>query len=435
MAQKKNRIGTEPYKGVRDFYPEEMFLEKYLFQKMRETVESFGYTEYGASILEPAELYRAKTGEEIVNEQTYTFLDRGEREVTLRPEMTPTLARMVAGRKRDLTFPLRWYSLPNLFRYEKTQRGRLREHFQLNVDIFLPAQAGDRESREADLEILTIAYQLLKNLGAKDEDFEIIINNRKIAERVFETFTLNEDQKYKISKVMDKRQKISDSDFKTAVNEIIGDKSKEFLAVIDSNQKLIEKLGEQSPEIKELTQLIDGLYAAGIKNVRFSQNLMRGFDYYTGIVFEIFDTDPKNNRSLFGGGRFDKLLEIFGESSVPAVGFGAGDVTLLDFLAVHNLLPEYQNPTQLYICRLSNEFSEKINQLASSLRRKGVNVAIDLTNRKIADQIKTAVKQKIPFVLIFGEDELKNEKYKIKRLSTGEENISDEKEIVNFLQK
>ncbi len=427
MADKK--LSTEPYKGVRDFYPEQMFLQKYLFEKMRQTVEVFGYEEYGASILEPAELYRAKSGEEIVNEQTYTFLDRGEREVTLRPEMTPTLARMVAQKKRDLTFPLRWYSLPNLFRYERTQRGRLREHFQLNVDIF------GGEAGESDLEILTVAYTLLKNLGAKDSDFRIIVNNRKIADRLFERIELNDEQKYKICKVIDKRNKISDGEFKDAVKTLLAEKADRFLEIVDSNKKLVEVLGEQSPEVKELTGLIDGLYANGIKNVKFSQNLMRGFDYYTGMVFEIFDTDPKNSRSLFGGGRFDELLKIFGVESAPAVGFGAGDVTLLDFLETHNLLPEYQSATELYICRLEAKFAKEINRLASNLRERGVNVAVDLTDRKTAEQIKTADKKRIPFVLCFGEDEAKNKKYKIKRLATGEEVEMGEKEIVNFLKR
>ncbi|HLP44136.1 MAG TPA: ATP phosphoribosyltransferase regulatory subunit, partial [Candidatus Nanoarchaeia archaeon] len=166
------KLETTPYKGVRDFYPQEMFLEKYLFSAMRFTAENFGYVEYGASPLEPADLYRAKTGQEIVNEQTYTFIDRGDREVTLRPEMTPTVARMIAAKRRELAFPLRWYSIPNLFRYEQPQKGRLREHYQLNVDLF------GVDNERADIEIISVAYQLLKNLGAEDKDFEIQVSDR-----------------------------------------------------------------------------------------------------------------------------------------------------------------------------------------------------------------------------------------------------------------
>ena len=161
------KLSTESYKGVRDFYPEEMFVQKYVFERMRKAVEKFGYVEYGASVLEPAELYRAKSGEEIVNEQTYSFTDRGDREVTLRPEMTPTVARMVAARRHELAFPLRWYSIPNLFRYEKPQRGRTREHWQLNVDLF------GSDDIKADTEIISVVHEIMRSLGAAENDFEI----------------------------------------------------------------------------------------------------------------------------------------------------------------------------------------------------------------------------------------------------------------------
>ncbi len=179
-AEKTKKLSTEPYKGVRDFYPADMAVQSYIFDIWKKTAESFGYEEYGASVLEPANFYKAKSGEEIVNEQTYTFIDRGEREVTLRPEMTPTLARMVAAKKRELVFPLRWYSIPNLFRYEQPQRGRVREHWQLNVDLF------GVNGIEADVEVISLAYKIMKNFGAKDEDFEIRVNSRNLLRKIFE---------------------------------------------------------------------------------------------------------------------------------------------------------------------------------------------------------------------------------------------------------
>src|ERR1700729_362662 len=174
MSKNTSILGTDPYKGVRDFYPEDMAVQSYIFDTWRKVVERYGFVEYNASILEPAELYKAKSGEEIVNEQTYTFTDRGEREVTLHPEMTPTVARMVAAKARELTFPLRWYSIPNLFRYEKPQRGRLREHWQLNVDMF------GVDSADAAVEIINLAYDIIKAFGAGNESFEIRINNRRL---------------------------------------------------------------------------------------------------------------------------------------------------------------------------------------------------------------------------------------------------------------
>jgi len=424
----KRKLDTLPYKGVRDFYPEDMFLRNYLFGKMCQTAESFGYTEYEASILEPAELYLAKTGEEIVNEQTYTFKDRGGRDVTLRPEMTPTVARMVAARRKELPLPIRWYSIPNLFRYERPQKGRLREHFQLNVDLF-----GD-SSQEADKEIIKIAAKLLLNLGAKENDFEIKINDRQITNSLFEKFKLSEEQKYKVSKVIDKKAKISKENFKSALELIFKEKTEDFISILESNKKLVEILGEENPIIKKLMIFIDALAADGIKNVRFEQTLVRGFDYYSGFIFEIFDSDPENRRSLFGGGRYDDLLQIFGKEKLPAVGFGAGDVTISDFLETHNLIPEYESSVDLYLCALDG-FETESDKLAQKLREDRINVAVDYMGRKIADQIKSAVKQKIPFFLCVGENEIKSGRYKVKNLKTEEEKELKEEEIIEFLNK
>src|ERR1035437_5168828 len=177
-TKKTKKLSTEPYKGVRDFYPADMAVQNYIFDIWKKTTESFGYEEYGASVLEPADMYKAKSGDEIVNEHTYTFIDRGEREVTLRPEMTPTVARMVAAKKRQLVFALRWYSIPNLFRYEQPQRGRVREHWQLNVDLF------GIEGITSDVEVISLAYKVMKNFGAKDEEFEIRVNSRKLLEKI-----------------------------------------------------------------------------------------------------------------------------------------------------------------------------------------------------------------------------------------------------------
>lgn len=426
---KTGKLDTAPYKGVRDFYPEDMFVLKYLFGKMRETAESFGYVEYGSSVLEPAELYKAKTGEEIVNEQTYSFKDRGERDVTLRPEMTPTLARMIAQKRTELSYPLRWYSIPNLFRYEKPQKGRLREHFQLNVDIL------GVSSEEAETEIIMLASSLMKNLGAKTQDFEIRINSRKINEALYEKFSLKSEDRQKVSKVIDKKNKISKESFVSALEIILGEKTSEFISTLESNKKIIEFLGEKSGEVNELTSLIDKLQKAGVNNVKFDQTLVRGFDYYTGFVFEIYDTNPENSRSLFGGGRYDKLLEIFGKEPVPAVGFGAGDVTITEFLKSRNLLPQYANTARLYVCRIDEKFTGEVNQFAQKLRDENINVAVDLSGKKISDQIKTADKQKIPFVVCIGENEVKNGKYKVKRLRDGEEKETDENGIIEFLNQ
>ncbi len=305
MDDKKQKTSLESYKGVRDFYPEDMAVQNYIFDVWKKVAKDFKYEEYSASILEYADLYRSKGSDEIVNEQMYTFTDKGDREVALRPEMTPTLARMIAARRKGLKLPLRWFSIPNVFRYERPQRGRKREHWQLNCDIMgLPGV-------EAEVEIITLAHKIMKEFGAKDEDFVICVNDRETLKNVSKP----------MMRLLDKRDKISQEEFETQSKEITGE-------VFDLSQ---------IKQTEKITELIEKLQIAGVKNVVFNEKITRGFDYYTGIVFEVFDTNEENKRSLFGGGRYDNLLEMFGVEPLPTVGFGMGDVTIRDFLETHNL--------------------------------------------------------------------------------------------------
>lgn len=412
------KIGTESYKGVRDFYPEDMFIEQFMFNKMREATEKFGYVEYSASILEPSELYKGKTSEEIVNEQTYTFTDRGEREVTLRPEMTPSVARMVAAHKRELSFPLRWYSIPNVFRYEKPQRGRLREHWQLNADIF-----GD-SSTEAEVEIIALTHSVFTNFAAKQADFEILINSRKALNELWQKIDIEDGQRKNLTRLIDTKEKISAKDFLVELEKLVGAKAKDVAGALES-----------ATPTKEIADVINKLKALGIENVKFVPTLTRGFDYYTGIVFEVFDTNKENRRSLAGGGRYDDLLSMFGSESVPAVGCGLGDVTLRDFLESHDLLPEYTSPTKLFIATItesgstsesdSRKNSENIknyaNTFAQKLRANGVSVVVDHTNRTVGDRIKKALKDKVAYFTAIGQNEIETQTLTVKSLQTKEE--------------
>ncbi|MCI5108365.1 MAG: histidine--tRNA ligase [Candidatus Pacebacteria bacterium] len=422
------KLETAPYKGVRDFYPKDMTLLSYIFSNWKKVVESFGYEEYSASPLEPTELYAAKTGEEIVNEQTYTFKDRGDRSVTLRPEMTPTVARMVAHKENELPFPLRWYSVPNVFRYEKPQKGRLREHFQLNVDLF------GVDNIEADVEVINVAYSILKKFGAKDSDFVIKINNRKILGALFDSLKISKEKAHKISKVIDKKEKISPAAFETAIEEYAKGKTETLISNLESNQVLIQTLGNDHGEIVKLMKLIEALDKEGIKNVSFTPTLMRGFDYYTGIVFEIFDTSEENSRSLFGGGRYNDLLDIFGKRKIPTIGFGMGDVTLKDFLETHDLLPNYKSNIIIHICVITEEARDYANSITKNLRENGIKVSIDISGKKISDQIKYADKKDIPFVICIGEDEVENKILKVKNIPTHEEKEVKEDDLVSFFR-
>ncbi len=393
-------LSTDPYKGVRDFYPHDQAILHYLFSTYRRVCEQFGYEEYNASLLEPTALYLAKSSQEIVSEQTYSFKDRGEREVTLRPEMTPTLARMVAAQRRELVFPLRWYSIPNVFRYEKPQRGRLREHWQLNVDLF----GGD--TTQADAEIITLAYSLLHAFGAKDSDFEIRVNDRK-----------NMPNDPALLRLLDRKAKMSREDFEREATKLF------------PNKKELEMfLNGTYTENQELRTLITTLSTRGITNVRYTPDVVRGFDYYSGMVFEVFDTDPKNPRALFGGGRYDNLLDVFGVEKIPAVGFGAGDVTMRDFLETHNLLPahlwpHYSPVTKIMLCAVDtlDITMNSVATLAGMLRERGIPVAVDFSGKKIGDQIRNADRRGIPYVIVIGDTEHASGKFKIKNLASGEE--------------
>lgn len=425
--EQQNKLSTEPYRGTRDFYPEDMVVRNYMFDTMSRVVESYGYIEYDASMLEETALYKAKSGEEIVNEQTYSFKDRGGRDVTIRPEMTPTLARMVARRRKELVFPLRWYSNPNLFRYERPQRGRVREHWQLNVDIF------GIDSVVADIEIISVAHDIMRAFGVADKNFEIKVNDRRIMNFLSNDYLkMGNEETYRLLKLVDRKAKMSEVEFKSSVKNILGDKMDLFIGFLNNTD--INDFPEEFAEnegVRDLKKLLKDLNELGITNVTYDPTIMRGFDYYTGMVFELFDTGPENNRSLFGGGRYDDLVSIFDVERVAGVGFGMGDVTILDYLKTYDLIPkDLRSSADLYICVCAPEYEKDANKLARHLRDSGVNVAVDITNRKIPAQIKTADKKKIPFIVCVGEDEIKSGQYKLKELSAREEKEVDKDGIV-----
>ncbi|HRH26512.1 MAG TPA: histidine--tRNA ligase [Candidatus Paceibacterota bacterium] len=416
-------ISTESYKGVRDFYPEDWQRMQKIFAIIRSSVERYGYQEYNASPLESTELYLSKTSDEIVNEQTYTFIDRGDRSVTLRPEMTPTVSRMVAAKMKALSYPIRWYSIPNVFRYEKPQRGRLREHYQLNVDLF------GMEGIEADTEIVQLASFILTSFGAKESDFVIKLNSRSLMNALFSDLGLTPDKQKSVIRLIDKIKKISKEDVQTELNSIC-DTSKQQEAIKQFIAGNIISTNEAVQNAKqELDSFIENLAKIGITNAEIDLTLARGFDYYTGIVFEVFDTDPKNNRSLFGGGRYDGLTTLFGEKALPAVGFGMGDVTLQDFLEARSITPKTEPAADIYICRAGISF-EQASIVADDLRRTGIRVLVDLSTKKIGDQISKASKENIPYVLVIGENELQNKAFELKNLADGSVTTGSITEIV-----
>jgi len=422
-------LNTQPYKGARDFYPEDKRLQKYIFGKLRSCVESFGYHEYDAPILESFDIYAAKTGEEIVNEQLYSFEDKGGRKLAIRPEMTPSVSRMVAARRQELAYPLRWYSIPNLWRYERPQRGRLREHWQLNVDLF------GIEGVEADAEIIQVADALLKNFGAKASDYVIRINSRKLVNFLLdEHLELPPDDAKALTKLIDRRSKMEAGDFSKALTDQIGAERAELAASLFDVPKVenLPALFKEQDSVRNLKKLFGLLVKAGVKNAVFDLSIMRGFDYYTDVVFEVFDTNPENNRSMFGGGRYDGMVGLFGVDPVPTVGFGMGDVTLQNFLEAHSLLPKLPPETES-IAVLIGDVYDEAQKVLDQIRAAGINLAVDFSERKLDAQIKSAVKSGAKYVLFIGEHELSSGKFKLRELAQSHEQILELSDVISAL--
>lgn len=415
-------LSTQPYKGTRDFYPEDKAIQKYLFEKMRSVVESFGYEEYDAPILEPLELYLAKSSEEIINEQTYAFEDRGGRKVAIRPEMTPTVSRLVAGRRQELAYPLRWYSIPNLWRYERPQRGRLREHWQLNVDLF------GVEGLSAEHEMIVLSTSILKAFGAKPAHYVIKINSRKLINHIFtDHLKLNVVQTASLIKLIDHMHKMEPDKFTLAVDAVLSAEQrktglgKHIITLLKTKE--LDKLPKELLSNKfatELMNLFDLLEKSKLTNFEFDISLMRGFDYYTDIVFEVYDTNSENNRSMFGGGRYDGLVGMFGVEPVPTIGFGTGDVTLQNFLEAHDLMPKLGQTVDIYVSLIGDVYTKALPAI-DQLREMGLNVAVDSSGNKLDKQIKAATKKGIRYVLFIGEKELSSSRYKLRNLKTSVE--------------
>lgn len=416
-----DKLDTEPLKGVRDFYPDEMAERKALFGTIRRTLELRGYEEYDASPLERSELYESKGNEEIIRDQTYSFTDRGGRRITLRPEMTPSLARMVAGKRRELTFPLRWFNIGNRFRYERPQRGRTREFYQTDVDLIgLP-------EGEADVEIISIAHALLIALGAKESDFTIRVNSRALLRLAGAAAGLPEGETAKAYwQLLDRREKMSAEEFEKARAEFSADP----LRIIEA---------ESDPAVKEekakVLRLIEELAARGVGNAVFDTGIVRGFDYYTGTVFEVFDTDSANARSLFGGGRYDGLVSMFGGESVPGIGFAVGDIVIRDFLETHGLPLRGARSADVYIGTPSPGDASKAQAFAGELRDAGIRTFVNLTERALGDQVKEAVKRGIPYFIAFGAEEAKSSMVRLKDLAASEEESIEENQIVKHLKQ
>lgn len=400
----------QPVKGTRDFYPERMAVRSWLYNTMRAVSESFGYQEYEAPILESLELYAAKSGEELVKEQSYVFTDRGGSEITLRPELTPSLARMIAQRQGELTFPVRWWSFGPFWRYESPQKGRTREFFQWNVDML------GVSSPEADAENVAVLATFFKRVGLNPDLVLIKVNNRRLMESRFDAFGIETNLRPKVSNWIDRREKMTPSEWEAYGKEIglLDAQMNNLKSMLDDKE-----LWKQSDE---LTRFFAAIEALGVDDyVQFDPSIVRGLLYYTGTVFEAWEAAGDIRRSILGGGRYDNLLADVGGQPLSGVGFAMGDVVIALILEKYGLLPKdlNVNPAPVLVTVFDEARMLESFKFANELRRAGLNVVLYPEVVKIQKQFKYADRYGMKVAAVIGPDEVEKDQVAVKNLGTG----------------
>lgn len=430
-SQDPNPLSTQPYRGTRDFFPDLQRQRLALFSAWRSTLLAHGYEEYDAPLLEPLDLYAAKSSDEIVREQLYRFEDRGGRQVAIRPEMTPSLARMVAAKAPQLMRPIRWFSVPRCLRYERPQRGRLREFDQLNVDVF------GGQALDENIEILSICAALMAKLGAPASAFEILLNDRRLLnDLLLHAAGLAPEQTAQAIALIDRKDKLEPQAFVARWSAMLG--LEQMPSAHEHVIRLFERGVADDHILKALSPFGQGVWRElivvrdtlaslhpGIA-VRIDLGIARGFNYYTGLVFEIFDTHPDNRRALFGGGRYDNLTAAFGTEALPGVGFGVSDVSLLNFCETHGLrLPGASRDIDIAVVRFSPDDRQAAFALADHLRGVGLLCTAPLTEQKFGKQLQAAEKLSALAVAFRGASELASHSFAVKWLASGtQENFS-----------
>jgi len=370
----------------------------------------YGFEEYSFPVLESFEVFASKTGEEIVNEQLFSFEDKAGRKLAICPELTPSTVRMLAQRYKELPQPIKWFMIGQNWRFEKPQRGRGREFYQLELNIF------GIEDVIAEYEIFSAAIDIMKKLGATKDQFKMYYNDRKLISALLNEFLkLNQEKQIKTRRIMDKKSKLSKEEFRKELSQIDLE-GKQIEIIEDFMQSSFEKMEniipleilEKNKGYKDLKRLRKYLNENNVDTYcEFEPSIIRGFDYSDGLVYEMFDLNPKNNRSMFGGERFDKLIEIFGNFDLPATGFAMGDVTLEEFLKGWNLLPDFSSEIKVFVSIFDESTKDRSFKVTAKLREAGINTYSALEIEKLDKQLKYADRKGIPYVVIIGPDEIK----------------------------
>ncbi|MBK7454220.1 MAG: histidine--tRNA ligase [Anaerolineales bacterium] len=415
----------QPVKGTREFYPEQMALRNYIYEKVRAASRMFGYQEWDAPFIESIDLYAAKSGEELVKKQSFTFTDRSGDFVTLRPELTPSLARMIAAKQGELTYPVRWWSFGPFWRYEQPQKGRTREFFQWNIDMLGVA------SPEADAELIAVGATFLRSVGITPDLALIYVNNRRLMDSEFDALEISVEKRMDVSNLVDRRTKMEPAKWDAYAIELgLNESQLAGLKDILGNFDLWKKSDE-------LVRLFAALEALGVKEyVKFDPNIMRGLLYYTGTVFEAFDTSGSLKRAILGGGRYDNLLADVGGQPLSGVGFAMGDVVAGIFLQEKGLLPEFiPSPAPVFVTIFDENLMRESFSLAAELRGAGLNVLCYPEPAKLQKQFKFADKMKASIALTIGPDEAANAQVAFKNLVNGEQVTMKRDALVEFIKE
>jgi histidyl-tRNA synthetase len=404
-----NKIQT--VKGTREFYPEQMALRNFIYEKVRAASQAFGYQEYDGPFIEPIDLYAAKSGEELVKKQSFTFEDRGGDFVTLRPELTPSLARMIAAKQNELTYPVRWWSFGPFWRYEQPQKGRAREFFQWNIDML------GVNSPQADAELVAVAATFLLSVGLSPDQATIYVNNRRLMDSEFDKLQIPNEKRLDVSNLVDRRSKMESAKWDANALELgLNQTQLDGLKNILSNFELWK-------ESDELVKFFSALEALGVSEyVKYDPNIMRGLLYYTGTVFEAFETSGSLKRAILGGGRYDNLLADVGGQPLSGVGFAMGDVVMGIILQEKGLLPEFNpTPADVLVTLFDETFLSKSFALSAQLRNAGINTLVFPEPAKLQKQFKFADKMKVKLALVLGPDEDAQGLVVIKNLQSGDQ--------------
>jgi len=411
--------------GFRDFYPEPLphsdvwsaDARQFIFNQWRETARRYGFHEYDGPPLESLELFTTKSGDEIVG-QLYNFVDKGDRAVSLRPEMTPTLARMVAAHERNYKKPVKWFAIPQLFRYERQQKGRLREHFQFNADLIGEANPA------ADAELIALLIDTLRSFGLTAKDFVIRLSSRNAWHDFYKRGKVGaspspESGEYEFFQTIDKLERTPP------------DVSEKKLAALGFSLADVNQFIESGKPTVELQGILDNLAARGLREfVKVDYHVIRGLAYYTGVVFEAFDAKGEF-RAIAGGGRYDNLVKLIssGKVDLPALGFGMGDVVLLELLKARGLLPKFDTTTDVYVLIEGENLRPQSLKLIQDLRAAGYAVEYPLTPARPDKQFKRAQELKVAHTARLESDDY----VRIRNLKTREEIVAGVADAVNHL--